>query len=83
MSAWNDGLQYTLIAAQILMAAFGVYRSTRRPAPAEMHKGAFVLEPVIPVGTTLESKQAASVPRSAIESFQKPAPQAHLVHQVH
>ena len=26
MSAWDDGLQYTLITAQILMAAFGVYR---------------------------------------------------------
>ncbi len=40
------------------MAAFGVYRSIRRPAPPEMHKGAFVVEPVIPVGTTLESEYA-------------------------
>jgi MFS family permease len=58
MSAWDDGLQYTLITAQILMAAFGVYRSTRRPAPPEMHKGAFVVEPIIPVGTTLESEHS-------------------------
>jgi MFS family permease len=58
MSAWNNGLQYTLIAAQVLMAAFGLYRSIRRPAPPEMHKGPFVVEPVIPVGTTLESEYA-------------------------
>jgi MFS family permease len=55
MSASAHGLSYTLIATQILMAAFGVYRSTRRPAPPEMHKGAFAVEPLVPVGTTLES----------------------------
>lgn len=55
MSASEHGLSYTLIAAQALMAAFGVYRSTRRAAPSETHKGAFVVEPLIPVGTTLES----------------------------
>jgi MFS family permease len=55
MSALQQGLAYTLVAAQLLMAAFGGYRSTRRAAPAEMHKGAFVIEPLIPVGTTLES----------------------------
>jgi hypothetical protein len=64
-SAWDDGLQYTLITAQILMAAFGVYRSTRRPAPPEMHKRAFVVEPVIPVGTTLESEHSMT---AAIDS---------------
>ena len=55
MSASERGLSYTLIATQILMAAFGVYRLTRRAAPPEMHKGIFVIEPLIPVGTTLES----------------------------
>jgi hypothetical protein len=55
MSASERGLAYTLIATQILMAAFGVYRLTRRAAPPEMHKGIFVIEPLIPVGTTLES----------------------------
>jgi MFS family permease len=55
MSASEHGLSYTLIAAQVLMAAFGVYRSTRRAAPPHMHKGAFVVEPLVPVGTTLES----------------------------
>jgi len=58
MSAWDHGLGYTLIAAQILMAAFGVYRSVRRPTPPKMHKGAFVVEPLIPVGTTLESEHS-------------------------
>jgi MFS family permease len=55
MSASEDGLTYTLIATQILMAVFGVYRSTRRAAPPEMHKGAFVVEPPVPVGTSLAS----------------------------
>jgi MFS family permease len=58
MSASEQGLQYTLIVTQILLAAFGVYRSTRRPAPARMHKGAFVVEPLIPVGTTLQSEHS-------------------------
>jgi len=58
MSAWDHGLAYTLIAAQILMAVFGVYRLTRRAAPPQMHKGAFVVEPLIPVGTTLESEHS-------------------------
>jgi MFS family permease len=58
MSAWEHGLGYTLIAAQILMAAFGMYRSARRPASPKMHKGAFVVEPLIPVGTALESEHS-------------------------
>jgi MFS family permease len=55
MSVSQRGLAYTLAAAQILMAVFGVYRLTRRAAPAALHKGTFVFEPPIPVGTTLES----------------------------
>ena len=55
MSAWENGLSFTIIAAQILLAAFGVYRSTRRAAPPETHKGVFTVEPPVPVGTTLES----------------------------
>lgn len=55
MSASEHGLAYSLIATQILMAVFGVYRSTRRAAPPEMHKGTFAVEPPVPVGTTLES----------------------------
>jgi MFS family permease len=55
MSASEHGLAYTIIATQILMAVFGVYRSTRRAAPPEMHKGTFQVEPSVPVGTSLTS----------------------------
>jgi MFS family permease len=58
MSAFQHGLAYTLIATQILMAVFGVYRLTRRAAPPEMHKGLFVVEPSVPVGTALESEHS-------------------------
>jgi hypothetical protein len=60
MSAWDHGLAYTLIAAQILLAVFGVYRSTRRAAPRQMDKGRFVVEPFIQVGTSLESRTGQS-----------------------
>jgi MFS family permease len=53
MSAFEQGLGYTLIAAQILMAVFGVYRLKRRAAPPKMHKGPFLVEPPVPVGTEL------------------------------
>ena len=53
MSAFQHGLSYTLIATQILMAVWGVYRLRRRAAPPAMHQGPFVVEPSIPVGTTL------------------------------
>jgi MFS family permease len=55
MSAIPQGLSYTLIVTQISMAAFGVYRLRCRAAPPEMHKGAFVVEPPVPVGTSLAS----------------------------
>jgi MFS family permease len=55
MSALPLGLPYMLIATQIVMAAFGVYRLKRRAAPPNMHKGVFVVEPPIPVGTELAS----------------------------
>jgi MFS family permease len=55
MSALPQGLAYMLVATQIVMAAFGAYRLTRRAAPPQMHKGVFVVEPPIPVGTELES----------------------------
>ena len=58
MSASEHGLAYTLISTQMLLAAFGVYRSTRRVAPPKTHKGTFVVEPLIPVGTTLESEHS-------------------------
>jgi MFS family permease len=55
MSALPQGLSYMLVATQIAMAVFGAYRLTRRAAPPKMHKGVFVVEPSIPVGTELAS----------------------------
>jgi MFS family permease len=55
MSVFPRGLSHTIIAAQILMAAIGIYRMSRRVAPPALHKGNFVVQPVIPVATTLES----------------------------
>jgi MFS family permease len=55
MSAFEQGLGYTLIATQMLMAIFGLYRLRRRAAPPETHKGSFVIEPTVPVGTELAS----------------------------
>jgi hypothetical protein len=55
MSAVPQGLSYMLIATQIAMAVFGAYRLRRRAAPPGMHKGVFVVEPPVPVGTELES----------------------------
>jgi MFS family permease len=66
MSTFQHGLGYTLIATQILMAVFGVYRLTRRAAPPDMHKGVFVVEPSVPVGTALESAHSrADHPKDA------------------
>jgi MFS family permease len=58
MSIWERGLSATLITAQLLMAAFGVYRLQRRAAPPQKHKGNFVVEPAVPVATTLEAVQS-------------------------
>jgi MFS family permease len=55
MSAFELGFAYTVIATQLLMAVFGLYRLRRRAAPPEMHKGIFVIEPPVPVGTALSS----------------------------
>jgi MFS family permease len=58
MSTWTRGLSVTIITAQLLMAAFGIYRLSRRAAPPERHKGTFVVEPAVPVATTLESVES-------------------------
>jgi len=53
MSAAPRGLPYTLVAAQALIAVWGVY-TLKRPATATAtHKGHFLVEPPVPVGTTL------------------------------
>jgi MFS family permease len=59
MSVWERGLSVTLITAQLLIAAFGVYRLTRRAAPPEKHKGTFLVEPAVPVATTFEAAHSA------------------------
>jgi MFS family permease len=58
MSMWDRGLSVTLMTAQLLIAGFGIYRLSRRAAPPESHKGAFVVEPAVPVATTFESVQS-------------------------
>jgi MFS family permease len=55
MSVLPRGLSDTILTAQILMAAFGVYRMRSRAAPPALHKGNFQVEPAVPVSTTLES----------------------------
>jgi MFS family permease len=55
MSVWPHGLAYTLIAAQLLMAGFGASRLKRKPAPADLRKVPFQVEPPVPVGTALVS----------------------------
>ena len=50
MSTFEQGLGFTLIATQMLMAVFGIYRLRRRGAPPEMHKRTFVIEPPVPAG---------------------------------
>jgi MFS family permease len=63
MSTFEQGLSYTLIATQLLMAVFGVYRLTRRAAPPEKHKGNFLIEPPVPVGTALGSAHSSAPSR--------------------
>src|SRR5215831_1453877 len=44
------------------MAAFGVYRSTRRATPPQKHKGTFLTEPRVQVKTALKSGPLKSRP---------------------
>jgi MFS family permease len=50
MSTWQHGLGYTIVVAQIMIAAWGLYRITRK-APRE-NKGTFLVQPAVPVATT-------------------------------
>ena len=61
MSASELGFAYTVIATQLLMAAFGLYRLRCRAAPPELHKGNFVIEPSVPVGTALSSAHSQRI----------------------
>ena len=49
MAVWDRGLSYTLITAQLLIVAWGIYRFTSSPRSA--HHGTFLIEPPVPVGT--------------------------------
>jgi MFS family permease len=51
MSTWPHGLGYTLVTTQFTIAVWGLHRIMRK-APRE-HKGPFLLEPPVPVATTL------------------------------
>ena len=51
MSAAPRGLTYTLVAAQILIAIFGLTRLFARAPASVAHKSAFAVEPPVPVGT--------------------------------
>jgi MFS family permease len=51
MSTSLHGFGYTLITAQVVIAAWGLYRITRKAPRA--HKGTFLVEPPVPVATTL------------------------------
>jgi hypothetical protein len=64
MSFMERGLSYTIICAQILIAVCGLYRLRRRAALPEMHKRAFVVEPPVPVATTLELEHSRGGPPS-------------------
>ncbi len=55
MEASPQGLAYMLIATQLLLATWGIYRTTRRAAPPQTQKGAFLVEPAVPVGTAFEA----------------------------
>ena len=56
MSFSRRGLSSTIISAQILIALFGLYRLRRREDRPVKRKRAFVVEPPVPVATTLESE---------------------------
>ncbi|WP_245239810.1 MFS transporter [Methylobacterium variabile] len=53
MSNFRYGLSGTILTAQLLMAAWGLYRILARPMPADADRGEFVVEPPVPVGTEL------------------------------
>lgn len=60
MSATPRGLSYTLVAAQALIAIWGVYTLSRAAPPTATHKRRFLVEPPVPVGTTLAPAHSAA-----------------------
>jgi MFS family permease len=51
MSATPRGLSYMLVAAQVLIVLFGVWRLVSGARVPARHKSAFMVEPPVPVGT--------------------------------
>jgi MFS family permease len=51
MSATPRGLSYMLVAAQVLIVLFGVWRLVSEARVPARHKSAFMVEPPVPVGT--------------------------------
>jgi hypothetical protein len=51
MSATPRGLSYTLVAAQVLIVVFGIWRLISGARVPATHKSPFMLEPPVPVGT--------------------------------
>jgi MFS family permease len=56
MAAWENGLAYTLIAAQVLIVAWGLY--CLKAEPSSDRKGTFLVEPPVPVATTFAPARA-------------------------
>ena len=50
IAIWDRGLSYTLIATQLLIVLWGLYRFTS--SPKSEHNGSFLMHPSVPVGTT-------------------------------
>lgn len=66
MSAFGPaGLAYTAALAQALIVLWGACRVARRPAPRPADKGAFVIEPTVPVGTALSPARGDARTRGA------------------
>jgi hypothetical protein len=64
MSISSRGLSYTLVVTQILIAVWGAYTLTRRGIPIVARKAPFLVEPPVPVGTTLASAHVPGTRRS-------------------
>ncbi|HET7164946.1 MAG TPA: MFS transporter [Pseudolabrys sp.] len=63
MSATPRGLSYTLVAAQTLIAVWGLYNLLQRAAPAAALKSHFLVEPPVPVGTSLTQAHSTAEQR--------------------
>ena len=65
MSISSRGLSYTLVVTQTLIAIWGAYTLIRRGVPIVTRKAPFLVEPPVPVGTTLASAHVPGTRRSS------------------